>query len=186
MTTSRRDFLKLGSGAAGAGWVGMQWPALLALGQAACDARDAGAAFANLDVVLAADLAAIAAQIVPSDDTGPGAEEAGVVYFMDQAFGSFMAGAREFIAGGIAELTAAAAGTRFAELPGERQRELLLAHEQTAWFGALRFLTIGGMFAMPAHGGNRDYAGWRLLGFDNRHAWAPPFGAYDEGEHGDG
>jgi hypothetical protein len=35
------------------------------------------------------------------------------------------------------------------------------------------------MFAMPSWGGNRERAGWALLGFDNRHAWQPPFGYYD-------
>jgi hypothetical protein len=42
------------------------------------------------------------------------------------------------------------------------------------------------MFAMPAWGGNRDGAGWALLGFDSRHVWQPPFGYYDAGHHGAG
>jgi hypothetical protein len=42
------------------------------------------------------------------------------------------------------------------------------------------------MFALPSWGGNRDLAGWALLGFDSRHAWQPPFGFYDEGRHGAG
>ncbi len=41
------------------------------------------------------------------------------------------------------------------------------------------FLTHCGMFAMPSRGGNRDRSGWALLGFDNQHAWQPPFGYYD-------
>lgn len=178
--------MKLGGRVAGAGWIGAQWPALLALGQVACDARDRQAAFANMDAALAADLAAIAAQIVPSDDTGPGASEAGVIYYIDAAFGSFMAGARGLIGGGVDELNAALGGRRFAELDLTAQRELLASHDKAPWFGAIRFLTVGGMFAMPAHGGNRDGLGWQLLGFDSRHGWAPPFGYYDKGEHGDG
>lgn len=184
MAISRRDFLRLGGGAAGAGWASLRWPALLALGQAACEARDAGAAFANLDAPLAQDLAAIAAQIVPADDTGPGAEEAGVIYFIDQALGSHMAGARALLASGADDL--AVHGERFARLPPDRQRELLRAHDDSPWFGAMRYLTVAGMFAMPVHGGNREHAGWRLLGFDHRHHWAPPFGHYDVAEHDDG
>lgn len=184
-TTTRRGFLKLGGGAAGATWIGAQWPALLALGQAACDARDQQAAFLNMDPAFAADLAAVAAQIFPTDDTGPGADEVGVIHFLDQAFGSFMAGARGFIAGGMQELAAAAGGRRFAELEPQAQRALLSQHDQAPWFGAIRFLTIGGMFAMPAHGGNRGGAGWELIGFDPGHGWAPPFGYYDRDSHGD-
>src|SRR5678815_3102815 len=37
----------------------------------------------------AADVEAVAAQIVPSDDT-PGAREAGAVYFIDRALGTFL------------------------------------------------------------------------------------------------
>ncbi len=36
-----------------------------------------------------------------------------------------------------------------------------------------------GVFSDPSHGGNRDKAGWAMIGFDNRHAWQPPFGYYD-------
>ena len=43
----------------------------------------------------------------------------------------------------------------------------------------VRYLTLAGMFSLPEHGGNRDQIGWRLLGFENRHAWQPPFGFYD-------
>ena len=35
------------------------------------------------------------------------------------------------------------------------------------------------MFADPSWGGNREQAGWKLLGFDPRGIWQPPFGAYD-------
>ncbi len=38
------------------------------------------------------------------------------------------------------------------------------------------------MFALPSYGGNRDKAGWHLIGFDDRHFWQPPFGYYDEHE----
>ena len=37
----------------------------------------------------------------------------------------------------------------------------------------MRMLTLCGMFALPSWGGNRDEAGWKLLGFEDRHAWQP-------------
>jgi hypothetical protein len=40
-------------------------------------------------------------------------------------------------------------------------------------------LTLFGMFSTPSYGGNRDGAGWKLLGFEDMHAFQPPFGYYD-------
>ena len=72
---SRRGFLK------GAGALGLSalWPAVLAAAQEAAAAAEAEAAFETLSAEEAADLAAIAAQIFPSDPALPGANEAGVV-----------------------------------------------------------------------------------------------------------
>ena len=176
---SRRSFLK----AAGAGGLAALWPQLLAAAQAAAEARDAGAAFETLTPEEGADLAAIASQIFPTDAL-PGANEAGVVYFMDSALRTFMAGAREPVAAGLQALNAKAAaaaqpGARFAQLPAEGQVKLLKAEENTPFFGTVRFMTVAGMFALPVYGGNQDYAGWKMLGFEHRHVWAPPFGHYD-------
>ena len=35
------------------------------------------------------------------------------------------------------------------------------------------------MFTLPAYGGNRDRVGWKLIGFEDTHAFYPPFGYYD-------
>lgn len=186
--SSRRQFLQFSGSIAGIGWSGLHWPALLALGQAACTARDSDEPLQNLERGLAADLAAIAAQIIPSGDT-PGAREAGVIYFIDGALGSFLSGAKAFIEQGVAELNGAVAetdpGKRFAGLGLERQRQLLAQRDQTPFFSTMHFLTVAGMFAMPMHGGNRGHLGWELLGFDHTHGWQPPFGHYDIDEHGD-
>jgi hypothetical protein len=44
---------------------------------------------------------------------------------------------------------------------------------------ALRFLTIAGLLASPQYGGNHDGIGWQLIGFEDLHAFTPPFGYYD-------
>lgn len=188
---SRRFFLKTSGSAVGGSWLAMQWPALLAVAQVACTRRDAQAPFVNLDADEAAALEALAEQIIPGGDT-PGAREAGVVWFIDQAAGGFMADAMPMLRDGIDALDNTARiqfgdQARFAELDFEQQHQVVDAMAQPDFFdgpnGALlstmHFLTVAGMFAMPTHGGNLDYAGWRLLGFDHRHAWQPPFGAYD-------
>jgi hypothetical protein len=52
--------------------------------------------------------------------------------------------------------------------------------ETTAFFATVRRLTLLGLVAMPKYGGNHDKAGWKLLGFEDRHVWQPPFGYYDK------
>jgi gluconate 2-dehydrogenase gamma chain len=176
---TRRGFLQAAGSTA---WLAATWPAVLAAAEQAAAARDAGAAFETLIPDDAADLAAIAAQIFPTDAL-PGANEAGVVYFMDSALRTFMAGARESVLAGLQGLNAKAAavqaGARFARLPAADQTRLLQANEATPFFGTVRFMTIAGMFALPVYGGNKDHAGWKVLGFEHRHFWQPPFGFYD-------
>jgi hypothetical protein len=43
----------------------------------------------------------------------------------------------------------------------------------------VRFDTIVGTFGAASWGGNRDDAGWRMLGFTHEPAFRPPFGYYD-------
>lgn len=174
---SRRGFLKTITSAGGATWLAAHWPAALAAAQEAGQARDAAAEFELLSAVQAADLAAIASQIFPSDEL-PGATEAGVVYFMDSALRGFMSGATGDVAKGLQALNRKA-GARFATLTLPAQTALLKSEETSPFFQTVRFMTIAGMFAMPSYGGNRNHAGWKMLGFDHRHFWVPPFGHYD-------
>ncbi len=129
-------------------------------------------------------LGAVADQIIPPDES-PGAVEAGVVHFIDAAVTGFMAGSLPLLQEGLASLDQQAGG-KFASLPFARQTELLRAHEDAPFFQAMQMLTFVGMLAMPAYGGNRDHAGWQLIGFDHRHSWQPPFGYYDAQSATDG
>jgi hypothetical protein len=36
-----------------------------------------------------------------------------------------------------------------------------------------------GMFIDPIHGGNFNKVGWKMIGFEDRYSWTPPFGYYD-------
>lgn len=176
---SRRAFLSRSFGVAGSGWLATQWPVFLAAATAACRQREASSGFISLDEATALALEAIAEQIIPADDT-PGARDAGVVWFIDQLVAGPWAGARPALEAGIADLDRRAGGEgRFLALAFEEQTALVREIEREAFFSTVRFLTLAGMFAMPGHGGNRDKAGWKLIGFEDRHAWQPPFGAYD-------
>jgi gluconate 2-dehydrogenase gamma chain len=180
---SRRTFLQ-GSSAL----------AIFALAEAASAARDENAAFEILTPYEARELDAVAARILPTTDT-PGAREAGVIYFMDKALGSFMSDELESIRSGLAEFESGISGT-FSELSEAGQDKYLRTRDCTHFFNRVRFMTIAGFFGMSSYGGNRgqigwklrDQIGWKLIGFDgHRGAWQPPFGYYDaeymRGEH---
>jgi gluconate 2-dehydrogenase gamma chain len=64
----------------------------------------------------------------------------------------------------------------FGWLAAERQDEVIIALEAgkagefdwptaQAFFNTVRMHTMEGMFADPIYGGNKDFAGWRLIGF---------------------
>lgn len=184
---SRRAFLAGSGRLAGAGWLALNLPLLLAAGRAAAEQAASGATWATINEQEAATLAAVADQIIPPDDL-PGAAEIGVVHFIDQALAGFMSGAAGALREGLADLERRAQAAfpdqgGFAGLPFDEQSAVLREVETTPFFGQMIFLTHCGMFAMPAWGGNRDGGGWALLGFDSRHAWQPPFGYYDAGHH---
>jgi len=180
---SRREFLLHTSLLAGGGWLTLTTPVLLAAGRAAEIQRAAGEAWVNLTPQEAKTIAAVVDQIIPPDDL-PGASDAGVVYFVDQALGGFMAEAAGLLREGLADLDRLALESfpdsgGFAGLSFDQQTQQLQSIETGPFFKQMIFLTHCGMFAMPSWGGNRELSGWALLGFDNRHAWQPPFGYYD-------
>lgn len=159
-------------------------PSLMAVSQAACSARDEGAAFENITTAEAREFIAIAARILPTTDT-PGATEAGVVYFVDKAFGTFLADSLELTRKQLAEFQSGVAvafpgAERFSDLDQADQDAYLQTKESTPFFQGAWFLTIAGTFGMSSYGGNRDNIGWKLLGMDGPpHAWTYPFGYYD-------
>jgi gluconate 2-dehydrogenase gamma chain len=181
---SRRRFLIALGEALGIAALDLAWPQLAAAGaQAGALAANPVSTATFLTSVDAADIDAIAAQIIPSDAT-PGAREAGVVHFIDRALSSFYARfAPELVAQlrdfQLACLAANPDAASFAALPSDRQIEFLRSVEQTPFFERMRLLTLLGMFSAPMYGGNVDGAGWKIIGFEDRHVFAPPFGYYD-------
>ncbi len=129
-------------------------------------------------------IAAASERIFPSDESGPGAREAGVVIFIDrQLAGPYGRDEYRYTKGpwtssvpengyqgkenpqetyraGIQTL-----GEDFADLAAAGQDERLRAIEHTRFFQMLRKHTIEGMFSDPLHGGNVNMIGWQLIGF---------------------
>ena len=180
---SRRKFLSSSGVAVSAGWLALNMPALLAAGEAALVNKQAAAAYQNITSEQAAELGAFADQIIPPGDS-PGAVDIGVVYFMDTALGTFMAGAKPMVEGGLLEWNQKAQNMnpeveRFSDLSLEDQTTFLKAEEGGPLFGMLSMLVVWGMFSDPKYGGNLNQQGWNLIGFNKQHAWQPPFGYYD-------
>jgi gluconate 2-dehydrogenase gamma chain len=182
---SRRSLLQaiaatLGAAALPWGWAETAQAAHQA--QAAAQ-RAAEPAFSFLTPPEAADIEAVSAQIIPTDDA-PGAREAGVVYFIDRALAThlsqlgsdYRAEVKAFQDAFRAQHPGVAS---FASLASGPQVEYLKTVDQTRFFDTTRLLTILGMFSMAKYGGNRNDVGWTLIGFEDRHVFRPPFGYYD-------
>lgn len=179
---SRRAFLRQTGIAARNSLIVLSLPVIMSSSAAASEAMLDNSAFKILGSDEAKEFAAIAARIIPSDET-PGATEAGVIYFIDNVLGTSRTEALEPMREGLAALQTAAQSTygsaSFSALTPEQQDALLVSIEETAFFGTMRYMTISGMFSLPEYGGNRDYAGWKLIGFEHKHVWSPPYGFYD-------
>ena len=129
-------------------------------------------------------LDAASAQIVPTDDT-PGAREAHVVRFADHALATFLKDRRPQITNALKALDGfsrgASGGKAFEDRDAADQLTVLKAFEKKDGnsFGVLRNVTMAGMFSHPEHGGNFNRVGWKLIGYEDRYSWTPPFGFYD-------
>ena len=100
---------------------------------------------------------------------------------------TFAADQRPLFEQGLADLGARAArrhaGARRRSPTSTADDQIALLHELEAehseFFEAVRVSTITGFLADPRYGGNADKVGWKLIGFEDRFAWQPPFGWYD-------
>ena len=123
-------------------------------------------------------LGAILDRLIPGDEHGPGAVEAGVLMYVDRALAGPLAGLRPAYASNLLAADAYAvevSGGPFVSLDPVRQDAVLRALEDGSapgfdpssaeFFALLRQHAVEGMFADPAHGGNVGFAGWRLIGF---------------------
>jgi gluconate 2-dehydrogenase gamma chain len=146
-------------------------------------ARAPGTGFETLDAETAAEIEALAAQIIPSTG-GPGAREAGAIYFIDRALATFASGDREAYRAGMAQVQAKRrelfpGSASITSLNGQQQMALMGAIEKSEFFELLRTHTVLGFLGDPSYRGNRGKAGWRQIGFEDRMSYEPPFGYYD-------
>jgi len=186
---ARRAFLK--GAAAGAGALAGTGLAPQAMAKphktAAADAADTpahmrasgqghGAFFNDED---AATVMAFTERLMPGAPGMPGARDADVLNYIDLALAGAYADLQYFYRCGLASLDAYCRKTYkepFRRLSAAQQDEVIAALEQgkasefswpsaAAFFNTVRTHTMEGMFADPIYGGNKDFAGWRLVGF---------------------
>jgi gluconate 2-dehydrogenase gamma chain len=139
--------------------------------------------FAWFDPTAAAEVNAIACQIIPDDET-PGADRAGVIWFIDRALAGYDEDKRELYKSGLEQMQSKRAelfpgSSSVAGLAKDQQIQLLRAMEKTEFFQLVRYHTILGFFGHPMYSGNRGEVGWKLLGIEHSMHYEPPFGYYD-------
>jgi gluconate 2-dehydrogenase gamma chain len=160
------------------------WADVLSAQQHAHNAAESASPhFETLDPATAVEIEAVAAQIIPSTD-GPGAREAGVIYFIDRALATFDADKRDAYHAGMAELQQKRqelfpGSTTIASLSNQQQISLIRSSETSEFFALLRTHTVLGFLGNPSYGGNRGKIGWNQIGFEDRMIYQPPFGYYD-------
>jgi gluconate 2-dehydrogenase gamma chain len=116
---------------------------------------------------------------MPGAPGKPGATDANVLNYIDLALAGAYTDQQDFYRHGLAALEAHCRtiyAETFAKLSPEQQDETIRALEEgkaasftwpsaRAFFDTLRTHTMEGMFADPIYGGNKDFAGWQLVGF---------------------
>ena len=134
----------------------------------------------NLTVEETEILDAMIARLIPADEWGPGAREAGALQFIDRELGGALADSREGYRIGLSALDRYAEysrGARFVELPESDQDSVLFdvqigaatgsgagfAGSSGAFFNLVKGHVWQATFGDPFYGGNRDYVGWKLI-----------------------
>ena len=150
------------------------------------DSGEGHGAFLNDDN--AATVAAFAERLMPGAPGKPGARDAGVLNYIDLALAGAYSDQQDFYRRGLTALDAYCKKTfskPFVELSPTQQDEVITALEQgkaseftwptaQAFFNAIRTHTMEGMFADPIYGGNKDFAGWKLVGFPGTQLYYTP------------
>jgi gluconate 2-dehydrogenase gamma chain len=136
----------------------------------------------------AATIAAFTERLMPGAPDKPGASDAGVLNYIDLALSGAYSELQDFYRRGLAQLDAYCRKTHngpFQRLSAAHQDDVIAALEEgkatgftwpTAqeFFNTVRTHTMEGMFADPLYGGNKDFAGWRLVGFPGAQAMFTP------------
>ena len=144
----------------------IQSAAFVPLAALALSAQQAAPPKTALTTAQMKTLEAFVDRLIPSDDLGPGALQAGAQIYIDRVLAGPNAGEKAGFVQGLEAVDAAAKrvhGAAFAELSAEKRDQMLNEMMDTQFFNRARRLTLEGMFSDPYYGGNRNFAGWDLI-----------------------
>ena len=127
-------------------------------------------------------LHAIADQLIPGDELGPGAVAAGAVAYIDRALSGALSSSRGAYRSGLAAFDRycrTSRGAPFQELSHRDQVSALIdvetgaatgagtgfAGSSGAFFGMVRSHVLQGTFGDPYYGGNQNFVGWDLIDY---------------------
>jgi gluconate 2-dehydrogenase gamma chain len=178
----RRDFLTLSAANIGGALVySLDRKAFRLSAQAGPSIRIPLRFFSEAEALI---VAAAASRIFPTDEMGPGAQEAGVAIYIDrQLAGPWGRDRHRYTQEPFDESVPPEFGYQgkanpqqiyrsalkdlkgFDRLAPAEQDQKLRQIESTFFFSLLRRNTIEGMFCDPMHGGNAGLIGWQLIGF---------------------
>jgi gluconate 2-dehydrogenase gamma chain len=142
---------------------------------AAQTATTAAAAPTALSAAQMKILEAFVERLIPKDELGPSAAEAGAQIYIDRVLAGPNANEKGTFIDGLTSMDAFARtsqGAAFAELSPEKRDVVITAVEAgtadgfpsgRAFFNRARRLTLEGMFGDPYYGGNKNFAGWDLI-----------------------
>ena len=120
-------------------------------------------------------LEAFVERLIPHDEQGPSAAEAGAQIYIDRALAGPNANEKASFMDGLTAMDAYAKrsqGAAFAQLAPEQRDAVITAMENgmaegfdsaRQFFNRARRLTLEGMFGDPYYGGNKNFAGWDLI-----------------------
>jgi len=111
-------------------------------------------------------LVAFIDRLIPSDDLGPGAVEAGAQIYIDRVLAGPNASEKDTFIQGLEAMDAFARkthGAALADLSADKRDQVLAAMVDNPFFIRARRLTLEGMFGDPYYGGNHNFAGWDLI-----------------------
>jgi gluconate 2-dehydrogenase gamma chain len=121
---------------------------------------------------------AICSRLIPSEPGSPGAKEAEAHIYIDHALGGYFSHLQKYYRQRLQDFSRLAVtlyGAEFHQLSSGDQDDLLRRIEQSEvgeqsetmklFFEVIYEHTIEGAFGDPLYGGNRDFTGWKLIGF---------------------
>lgn len=125
---------------------------------------------------------ALCEQIIPEDEHGGGATEAGVIHYIDRQLIAVFHYDQVIYQQGISALQASCLemhGRRFETLDFDTQQKFLITLEagelpaihwgdlhQSRFFNLLIRHSMQGFYGSPRHGGNKNYMSYQMMGLD--------------------